>query len=129
MRTLISQAFSMIDRINDTLHEQSIAISDINVRMDRFDRDIDTLKNPNYDQIFAYIDRQVSNTIGDFDRRIELKADIRYVDNALPQRLEDLYRTMNVKLNDMKVDIARSATKEEFQALANQKVTLVTVEC
>lgn len=112
----------MIDKINDTLHDQSIAISDINVRMDRFDRDIDALKNPNYDQIFAYIDRQVSNTIGDFERKIEMKADIKYVDNALPQRLEDLYRTMNVKLNDMKVDIARSATKEEFQALANQKV-------
>lgn len=112
----------MIDRINDTLHEQSLAISDINVRMDRFDRDIDALKNPNYDQIFSYIDRQVANTIGDFDRRIELKADIKYVDNALPQRLEDLYRTMNVKLNDMKVDIAKSATKEEFQALASQKV-------
>jgi hypothetical protein len=122
--TKLMQALSMIDKLGDTLHEQSIAISDINVRLDRFDRDIESLKNPNYDQIFSYIDRQVAHAVSDFERKIELKADIRYVDNALPERLENLYRTMNVKLNDMKVDIAKSATKEEFQALANQKVSM-----
>ena len=112
----------MIEKINDTLHSQTIAISDINYRLDRFDRDIQALQNPNYDQIFSYIDRQIANTVGDFERKIDVKADIKYVDTALPQRLEDLYRTMNVKINDMKVDIAKSATKEEFHALANQKV-------
>ena len=111
----------MIEKINDTLHSQTIAISDINYRLDRFDRDIQALQNPNYDQIFSYIDRQIANTVGDFERKIDVKADIKYVDTALPQRLEDLYRTMNVKINDMKVDIAKSATKEEFHALANQK--------
>lgn len=116
----------MIDKINSTLHNQTVAISDINYRLDRFDRDVHALQNPNYDQIFAYIDRQIANTVGDFERKIEVKADVKYVDTALPMRLEDLYRSMNVKLNDMKVDIAKSATKEEFHALANQKVSFLS---
>lgn len=120
------QAFDMIDKINSTLHNQTVAISDINYRLDRFDRDVHALQNPNYDQIFAYIDRQIANTVGDFERKIEVKADVKYVDTALPMRLEDLYRSMNVKLNDMKVDIAKSATKEEFHALANQKVSFLS---
>lgn len=123
LESKLMQALGMIDKLSDSLHEQSLAISDINLRLDRFDRDIDHLKNPNYDQIFSYIDRQVANTVADFDRKLEVKADTRYVENALPERLENLYRTMNVKINDMRVDISKAATKEEFLALANQKVT------
>jgi hypothetical protein len=112
----------MIDKMSETIHEQALNISEMNSRMDRMEKDICVLQNPSYDQIFSYIDRQVANTISDFERKIDVKADIKYVDSMLPQRLENLYRSMNVKLNDMKVDIAKSATKEEFQALANVKV-------
>ena len=128
LETKLIQANDTINRLHDKIHEQSIIISDINMRLDRSDRDIDSLKNPNYDQIFSYIDRQIANNITDFDRKIDLKADIRYVENALPERLENLYRTMNVKINDMKVDLAKTATKEEFQALANQKVSKLVVD-
>jgi hypothetical protein len=123
LESKLLQALGLIDKLNNSLHEQSIVLSDINLRLDRSDRDIDALKNPNYDQIFCYIDRQVANAVSDFERKLETKADVRYVDNALPERLENLYRTMNVKINDMKVDISKAATKDEFLALANQKVS------
>lgn len=83
--------------------------------------DINVLKNPNYDNIYTYIDRQVHNLTTDLDNRLVMKADKRDVENALPQRLEDLYRNIYSKVQDMKMEIARCATKEDLVELANTK--------
>ena len=112
----------MLGKLSDKVHDQALSMSDINLRMDHIEKDLELLKNPNYDQLFGYIDRQVDNAVTDFNRKLELKADIRYVDTSLPERLENLYRNMNIKINEIQADIRKTATKEEFQELANTKV-------
>jgi hypothetical protein len=44
------------------------------------------------------------------------------VDRVLPQRIEDIMRTFTVQLADMKIELGRTATKEEFHLLATTKV-------
>ena len=51
-----------INKMNEVVNHQNIAVTNINSRMEKMADDIDELKmNPNYDAIYAYIDRQVSN--------------------------------------------------------------------
>lgn len=63
----------------------------------------------------------------DTERKIALKADLRELERAVPQRLEDLLRGLNSQIADIKMEVARTATKEEFQVLAMNKVSLVGV--
>lgn len=118
----IQQAFSQIERLNEGYQTQAISIADMNTRLDSIARDIHTLKNPNYDHIYAYIDRQVNSVLVDMDRKLAIKADQHLVETCIPVRMEDLYRSLNSKVVDLKAEVARSATKEEFQILANTKV-------
>ncbi len=80
------------------------------------------LKNPSYEQIFAYIDRQVQNLTQDTERKLSIKADKREMETVIPQRLEDLYRNLNNKYHEIKVEVAKTATKEELIAIAQAKV-------
>jgi hypothetical protein len=59
----------------------------------------------------------------DTERQLAIKADKRDVETAVPMRMEDLLRTLNGEIKDMKVDLARKATKEEFHVLATEKVS------
>lgn len=125
LESKLEQAHEEISKLQNKLHDQTLAMSDMHTRIDHLERDVATLKNPTYEQVFAYIDRQVGQVAADTDRKLDLKADTRYVNTALPERLENLYRDMNNKMNDMAVALNRTATKEEFQALANEKVELL----
>ena len=51
-----------LNKMNEILSNQTVAITNINSRMEKLADDIDDVKmNPNYDAIYAYIDRQVFN--------------------------------------------------------------------
>ena len=115
--------------LSSKLHDQTLLINDLSNKLDTVSHDVHALKNPNYEQIFGYIDRQVNNLAADVERKLALKADHNEVNTCIPQRLEDLYRNMNIKINEMKVDIARCATKDDFQVLANNKVRSIPSEC
>jgi hypothetical protein len=67
---------------------------------------------------------QVSNLSGEVNRKLDAKADHREVETVIPQRLEDLYRSIHNTVTDLKLEMARKATKEEFHELATSKVIL-----
>ncbi len=92
-------------------------------RLDQAHKDIEVLQNPSYETLYAYIDRQIANNVTDTERKLALKADLRFVESCVPTRLEDLYRSINSKLNDLKVDIAQCASKEALNNLAHSKVS------
>jgi hypothetical protein len=102
---------------------QAVSISELNIRLDSLAADVHILRHPNYDQIYAYIDRQVATLNTDIDRKLVLKADQHEMETCIPQRIEDLYRGMHTKINDMRVDLAAAATREQFQILNNNKVS------
>ena len=50
-----------LNKMNDILSNQTVAITNLNSRMEKLADDIDDVKlNPNFDAIYAYIDRQVN---------------------------------------------------------------------
>ncbi len=99
-------------------------IQSLSTHITQLEKEIDVLKHPNYDQIFAYIDRQVDNLSQDTDRKLQIKADKREMETVIPQRLEDLYRNLNTKYQEVKIDVAKAATKEELIAVAQSKVCI-----
>ena len=109
-------------RIGEIVQRNANAINDINIRLDRACNDIEELKRPNYDHIFSYIDRQLNGLSSDLDRKMALKADAQVVERVLPARVEEIIRTFNIQLADMKIELGRTASKEEFHRLATQKV-------
>lgn len=113
------------DRLQSTVQDQALEIQSLQTHIGHLEKEIEALKNPSYDQIFAYIDRQVQHVTEDTERKLTIKADKREMETVIPQRLEDLYRTLNRKVQDLKVDVrtARTATKEELIAIAQTKVT------
>lgn len=78
----IATLSNQLSRVSETLQTQHIAISEIHTKMDRMGGDIESLKIPNYDQFFAYVDRQIVNTLADMDRKLSIKADLRDVEKV-----------------------------------------------
>lgn len=48
-----------LSRLNEVLQDQNSAIRDLNNRVTRLADEVDDMRNPNYDKIFAYVDKQV----------------------------------------------------------------------
>lgn len=55
----LREAQTHMSRMHEIMQHQSAAITDLNYRLEKAARDIDDLKIPNHDAIFAYIDRKV----------------------------------------------------------------------
>jgi len=78
----LTTMYNQISRVTETLQTQHVAISEINGKLDRMSGEIESLKIPNYDQFFAYVDRQITNTLADVDRKLSIKADLRDVEKG-----------------------------------------------
>jgi hypothetical protein len=109
------------DQMQSAIREQALEIQGLQVHIGSLEKEIEVLKHPSYDQIFAYIDRQVQNLTQDTERKLAVKADKREMETVIPQRLEDLYRNLNAKYQDIKIEVAKTATKEELMAIAQAK--------
>lgn len=56
----LGEISSKLTKMNEILSNQSVAITSLNTRVGRLSEDIEDVRlNPNYDAIYAYIDRQV----------------------------------------------------------------------
>jgi hypothetical protein len=56
--------------------------------------------------------------------KLATKADLREVDRAVPQKVDEVYRQLMTHLSSMQKDIGRAATKEEFHVLLATKVSI-----
>lgn len=117
----LTQTIDQLGRLGDMIRMQASSIREINTRIDFMGKEIDTLKVPNFDAVFAYIDRQNNLIASDVDRKLAIKADKKDVEICVPQRVEDLYRSLSGTMVDLKSEVARRATKEDFEALSRTK--------
>jgi hypothetical protein len=53
------QISRQLSKLNEVLQDQNGAIRELNNRVTKLYDEIDEIRNPNYDQIFSYIDKQV----------------------------------------------------------------------
>ena len=53
---------NQLARLNEVLQDQNSAIRDLNTRVTRLGDEVDDMRNPNYDKIFAYVDKQVRSS-------------------------------------------------------------------
>jgi archaellum component FlaC len=53
------QVSHQLGRLNEVLQTQNTAIRDLNSKVTMLTEEVEDLRNPNYDQIFSYVDRQV----------------------------------------------------------------------
>jgi hypothetical protein len=53
------QAMIQMTKLGDIVQNQTAAITDLNYRVEKMNREIEDLKTPNFDTVFAYVDRQV----------------------------------------------------------------------
>lgn len=54
------QVSHQLGRLNEVLQTQNSAIRDLNSRVTMLTEEMEDLRNPNYDQMFSYVDRQVT---------------------------------------------------------------------
>jgi hypothetical protein len=116
-----------IDKLQIQVATQQQALGEMQGRLDASQKDIQVLQNPNYDNLFAYMHRQVQNLAVDVDKKLGQKADRREVETALPQRLEELYRSLLSKQQDLCLELRHCATKEELLELAGAKADTAMV--
>lgn len=53
------QVTRQLSRLNEVIQDQNSAIRELNGRITNVYDEIETIRNPNYEQIFSYIDKQV----------------------------------------------------------------------
>ena len=53
------QVSHQLGQLNEVLQKQNSSIRDLNSRVSMLTEELEDLRNPNYDQIFSYVDRQV----------------------------------------------------------------------
>lgn len=104
------------------MENQATTIQHLTLKVNHLETETEKLRNPNYDSLFAYMDRQITHMSADFERKISLKIDKSEVESVIPQKLEDLYRNINGKYHELKLEVQRTATKEELLVLAQNKV-------
>jgi len=121
IETNLMQVSHQLSRLNDVLQDQNSAIRDLNSRVTRLSEEMDDIRNPNYDQIFSYVDKQIHKMHQDFSDKLAVKADLREVERAIPLKVDEVYRTITQQVNSLHKDVARTATKDEVLTLLASK--------
>jgi uncharacterized coiled-coil protein SlyX len=59
LETNLMQVTRQLSRLNEVLQEQNSAVRELNNRVTHLQEEVEDSRNPNYQQIFSYIDKQV----------------------------------------------------------------------
>lgn len=111
-----------LSKLNEVLQEQNAAVRELNNRVTLLQEEIEDARNPNYQQIFTYIDKQINKLVGEMNDRLSEKADVREVERAIPQKVDEVYRNLLSQMNGLHKDLGRTVTKDEFHQLLASKV-------
>lgn len=117
----------MTNQIHDLethLHEQNQQINAQQSHIQVLEQEITLLKQPNYDPIFNYLDRQLMNQNNDITRQLATKANTKDIETMLPIKIEENYRLLTSKYQDLLLDIKYCVKKEELIQLLQSKVSL-----
>jgi septal ring factor EnvC (AmiA/AmiB activator) len=59
METNLMQVTRQLSRLNEVIQEQNSTIRELNHRVTQLQEEVEDVRNPNFQQIFTYIDKQV----------------------------------------------------------------------
>jgi hypothetical protein len=132
------QVTRQLSRLNEVLQEQNSAVRELNNRVTHLQEEVEDSRNPNFQQIFSYIDKQVRSTpseshltllqvdkvVAEMNDRLSDKADVRDVERSIPQKVDEVYRNLLSQMNGLHKDLGRAVTKDEFHQLLATKVNL-----
>jgi hypothetical protein len=107
--------------INKILEEQSILIKDLTYKLDQKDKEIELLKIPNHETLFNYINRQIQSVGNEIDKKLINKAEYKDVLKAVPERCEDMIRVMSGQYKDLKSEVNRLVSRDEFENIVIDK--------
>lgn len=119
------QANTSIAQLQAQVDTQNQQIQDLHTQLQDAKEEITKLQNPTYSQLYTYIDAQVEHLYQDIDRLLKVKADKHEVETMLPLRVEELYRNLLSKYQDMKCEVIKCVSKEEFLQTMQNKVRLI----
>lgn len=116
-----NKAQDQFNSINKILEEQAMLIKDLTYKLDQRDKEIELLKSPNNEIIFNYVDRQIQNIGNEIDKKIINKADYKDILKAVPERCEDMIRVMSGQYKDLKSEVNRLVSRDEFENIVIDK--------
>lgn len=128
-KNTISMA-KQLDKINELLHSQNHAILNLNDRVSRVTADVDTLKEPNLDRMYQYIDRQTKALSLEIDHKLAAKADqakAAEASSTLRHVSEEVVPSLLGQVAELKAEMRDVATRSDLQLLANTKVFVLYV--
>ena len=128
-KNTISMA-KQLDKINELLHSQNHAILNLNDRVTRVTADVETLKEPNLDRLYQYVDRQTKELSLEIDRKLAAKADqARAAESASTLRhvSEEVVPSLLGQVAELKADMRDVVSRSDLQLLANAKVKILVV--
>ena len=116
------QALDSINTLKETVAIQNRMITGLQEQVRKQEADLDILKNPSYERLYAYTDNQIIHVMQETDRKLALKPDHRDIELSVPARLDDAYRQLQTNVQEIKYDMLNKATKEDLKVLASNKV-------
>jgi septal ring factor EnvC (AmiA/AmiB activator) len=148
IETNLMQVTRQLSRLNEVIQEQNSTIRELNHRVTLLQEEVEDVRNPNFQQIFTYIDKQVrerergregnscleldlthclyalqvNKVASEMSDRLAEKADTRDVERSIPQKVEEVYRNILSQMNSLHKDLGRTVTKDEFHQFLATKV-------
>eukprot|EP00981_Chlorochromonas_danica_P005952 scaffold1243_cov173-Ochromonas_danica.AAC.13 len=107
---------------------QEKTITELTAQLAQCNADLHQLNAPNYGNVFGYVDHHLDKLSRDIDNKLLVKADKREMETAFPQRLEDLYRDLYGKIQDLKLEMAQTASKTDLIQMDNNKADVAVVK-
>ena len=98
-----------------TLESQQKSIDSLGRRFDTFRDEVLEQKRMDHDSVAAYIDIRLREIEMEFDKKAEAVRLSVNTRNSDTERLEGLYRALNLQIQDIKIHLAQTITVNEFQ--------------
>lgn len=117
----LDQLSSQIGKLSDTLNAQNSSIRELNSKVSMLSQELEDLRNPNFDQIFSYIDRQVNTVRSDLKEKLQAKADLKDMEKAAYKTVDSVYKNLSGQINSLQKEMGKAATKEDFHHLLSNK--------
>lgn len=114
-----------ISRMNEIMQHQSAAITDLNRRLETVMAEVQDVAQrppPSDAHLLAHLDKQMNRHRADVDKRLASQAEREAVEHLSQARVEELLRSLSNQVADLRMEVDRKATKEQFHALSDGKV-------
>ena len=125
----LEKSLERIDLLEQKVESFTKTIDKLVQRIELQQKEITDLRlYPQLDPLYKHVDTAVNNIRVEVDRKLNAKADVEYVQHYIPNKLDDMYRSLNVQVCALKNENKLLASKEEVKLLLNRTASLEEVK-